>query len=191
MLKGLIITMSLFMSVAKADVSVFQAVSSVANKVVAMDAQTQGGLNWKVGDSANYNINAGFISGTMVMSVRSIDDQGAWIDQDMDLGFAGKQKESMLIDMHTGQIKKVVVNGKEQDPPKQDDYEMIDSTEDHITVPAGAFDCIHFRVRQKKDNTEVNQWVNPQAVPIMGLLKTIAPSQMGDVTVELTSFHKN
>ncbi|MFM6926857.1 MAG: hypothetical protein ACKOX6_00240 [Bdellovibrio sp.] len=149
------------------------------------------GLDWKVGESANYDIDMGFIKGKMVMSVDSVGNDGIWTTQDMDLGFAGKQKAQMLIDQNTGEIKKMLVNGKEQQPPKQN-IEVIDVKEDRITVPAGTFDCIHARLKDKDQNdAEINAWLNPQLVPLSGLLKQVAPSQFGTVTVSLTSFKKN
>ncbi|MGE5086831.1 MAG: hypothetical protein ACM3MG_11060 [Bacillota bacterium] len=155
------------------------------------DAAHTLGLDWKVGESANYDIDMGFIKGNMVMSVDSVGSDGIWITQDMDLGFAGKQKAQMLIDQNTGEIKKMLVNGKEQQPPKQN-VEVIDAKEDHITVPAGTFDCIHARLKDKDQNdAEINVWLNPQLVPLSGLLKQVAPSQFGTVTVSLTSFKKN
>ncbi len=148
------------------------------------------GLNWKVGDTNNYNVDMGFIKGTMVMKVREITPEGLWIDQDVDLGFAGKQNASMLIDQNTGEIKKMLVNGKEQSVPKQD-IEVIEIKEDKITVPAGTFECIHARLRDKGQNQEINTWINPQQIPLSGMLKTIQPSQFGNVTILLKSFIKN
>ncbi|HND86173.1 MAG TPA: hypothetical protein PLU50_10210, partial [Pseudobdellovibrionaceae bacterium] len=113
-----------------------------------------------------------------------------WIDQDVDLGFAGKQNASMLIDQNTGEIKKMLVNGKEQSVPKQD-IEVIEVKEDKITVPAGTFECIHARLRDKGQNQEINSWINPQQIPLSGMLKTIQPSQFGNVTILLKSFIKN
>lgn len=148
------------------------------------------GLNWKVGDTSNYKLDMGFIQGTMVMSVKSIGADGIWMNQDADLGFAGKQKIEILIDPNTGEIKKMLVNGKDQAVPKQD-VEIIEVKEDRITVPAGTFDCIHARIKDKEKNEEINQWINPQVIPMSGMLKSVAPSQFGTVTISLTSFKKN
>lgn len=148
-------------------------------------------LDWKVGDTNNYNVDiGGFIKGTMDMSVRSVGAEGMWLDQNMDLGFAGKQKIEMLIDQNTGETKKLIVNGKEQEVPKQD-VEVIEVKEDKITVPAGTFDCIHARIKDKTNNQEINMWVNPQAIPLSGMLKTVQPSQFGEVNIVLKSFKKN
>jgi hypothetical protein len=42
-----------------------------------------------------------------------------------------------------------------------------------------------------QNDAEINAWLNPQLVPLSGLLKQVAPSQFGTVTVSLTSFKKN
>ncbi|MDG0814881.1 DUF3108 domain-containing protein [Bdellovibrio svalbardensis] len=159
---------------------------------VIMEAQTMG-LDWKVGDTSNYDLNiGGFIKGSMVMSVDSIGADGIWMNQDADLGFAGKQKIQTLIDANTGEIKKVIANGQEQQVPKQD-LEIIDTKEEKITVPAGTFDSIHVTARDKasSDKGEINVWLNPQVVPVGGTLKQTAPTQFGTMTLTLKSFKKN
>lgn len=189
MVKALIAVLGLVFSVnAVAAPSAVEVVASMQNAAIMDQAQTMG-LDWKVGDQANYSIDMGFIKGSMSMSVRSIEADGIWMDQNMDLGFAGKQKIETLIDANTGAIKKMIVNGKEQQPPKQD-IEVIEVKEDRITVPAGTFDCIHARLKDKEQNAEINAWINPQVVPLSGMLKQVAPSQFGNVTVVLKSFQK-
>lgn len=190
MVKALIAALGLMFSVnAVAAPSAVEVITQVQMPAIMDQAQTLG-LDWKVGDSASYNIDMGFIKGSMVMSVRSVGAEGIWMDQDMDLGFAGKQKVETLIDPNTGEIKKMIVNGKEQAPPKQD-IEVIEIKEDKVTVPAGTFDCIHARLKDKENNNEINAWINPQLIPMSGLLKQVAPSQFGNVTVVLKSFKKN
>jgi len=157
---------------------------AITNSVVAQ------GIDWKVGDNANYSVDMGFLKGTMVMAVKSIGADGIWITQDMDLGFAGKQKAEILIDQNTGATKKFIVNGQEQQIP-ENKMEVISVTEDKITVPAGTFDCIHAVLKDTEKNEEMNMWVNPQVIPISGMLKQVAPSQFGNVTVLLKSFKKN
>lgn len=146
-------------------------------------------LDWKVGDTNNYNIDMGFIKGSMVMSVRSVGADGIWMDQKMDLGFAGKQEIQTLLDPNTGEVKKMIVNGKEQTPPTQN-VEVIEVKEDRVTVPAGTFDAVHARLKDLDQNQEINVWINPQQIPLSGMLKTIQPSQLGNVTVVLKSFKK-
>jgi hypothetical protein len=146
-------------------------------------------LTWQVGDSANYNINMGFISGTMVMKVSSVTADGIWMDQDMDLGMMGQQKVQTLIDKNTGAIKKMIVNGQEQQPPAQD-IEVVSTNQEKVTVPAGTFDSMHVVARDKNQSGDINVWMNPLIVPMSGMLKQVAPGQLGEVTVECTAFHK-
>lgn len=174
---------------ANANTTIVDILVAQQNEVIAEQVRTQG-IDWKVGDQANYKIDMGFIKGSMIMKVREIIEEGIWINQDADLGFAGKQKIEQLIDKNTGEVKKMIVNGKEQQPPKQN-MEIIEVKEDRITVPAGTFDCIHARLKDKDKNEEMNAWINPQQVPLSGLLKAIQPSQFGNVTIELSSFKKN
>lgn len=190
MVKALIAVLGLAFSLnAVAAPSAVEVLAQVQMPAIMDQAQTMG-LDWKVGDRADYSIDMGFIKGTMIMSVASVGADGIWMNQDADLGFAGKQKIETLLDPNTGEIKKMLVNGKEQAPPKQD-VEIIDIKEDRITVPAGTFDCIHARLKNKEDNSEINAWMNPQVVPMSGLLKQVAPSQFGNVTIALKSFKKN
>lgn len=192
MVKALIVTLGMALSfnavAAPSAVEAVEVVTQIQMPAIMDQARTMG-LDWKVGDRADYSIDMGFIKGTMNSSVRSIGADGIWMDQNMDLGFAGKQKVETLIDQNTGAIKKMLVNGQEQQVPEPD-IEVVEVKEDRITVPAGTFDCIHARLRDKKENKETNAWVNPQLVPMSGLLKQIAPTQFGNVTVALTSFHK-
>lgn len=158
---------------------------------VIQDAQTKS-LNWKVGDTASYDLDiGGFIKGTMVMSVASIGADGIWMNENADLGAAGKQKIETLLDPETGAIKKLLVNGQEQQIPKQN-LEIIDTKEEKITVPAGTFDSVHVRARDKdSDNGEINVWLKPDVVPMGGTLKQTAPTQYGTMTLTLETFKKN
>lgn len=191
MFKAIIAALGLALTVQAQAVesNVFEIVRNTQQTSVMAEARTQG-LDWKVGDQNDYNLTiGGFIKGSMVMKVREVGADGIWMDQDMDLGFAGKQQASMLIDPNTGEIKKMIVGGKEQEVPKQN-VEVISVTEDKITVPAGTFECIHAVIKDKDNNQETNAWINPELIPLSGMLKTIQPSQMGEVNVELKSFNK-
>jgi hypothetical protein len=147
-------------------------------------------FDWITGDSCNYNVDMGFIKGTMVMSVGNFEADGSmWMIQDMDLGFMGKQKMEMLMDPTNGQIKKLLVNGQEQQVPEAPDLDIISVTDETITVPAGTFDTQHAQLKDKKTNDEMNMWATLD-VPVSGMAKQIQPSQLGQVTMVLTGFHK-
>ena len=190
MVKAIIAALGLVFSFnAVAATSVGQEIAMAQLPAIMEQAQTMG-LDWKVGDRADYALDMGFIKGTMIMSVASIGADGIWMNQDADLGFMGKQKIETLIDPNTGEIKKILANGQEQQIPKQD-IEVIEMKEDRVTVPAGSFDCIHARLRDKEKNEEINAWLNPGLIPMSGMIKQVAPSQMGTVTISLKSFKKN
>lgn len=172
---------------AKADFATDLAINA-GRQLVLSQADTYG-LNFKKGDRADYSLNMGFIQGTMIMSVYDIVAEGVWLHQDVDMSFAGKQKIEILIDPNTGETKKLIVNGKEQQIPDRGDMEVIESKEDTVRVPAGQFVCLYIKVKTK--DGEVEQWVNLKEIPVMGMVKSIMPSQLGPVTIELTSFQKH
>ena len=190
MFKSLILAATLVASVsAHAYTTLGEAVFATQQQQIQESVVTEG-LNWIVGQENNYKLNmGGFIQGTMKMSVREIGADGAWLVQDIDLSIQ-KQKVEVLIDLNNGQIKKMIVNGKEQAPPKSD-MEVVEQKEDHITVPAGSFDAIYIKVKDKANNNAISeQWINPRDIPISGMMKSLADSQFGKVTIELTSFKK-
>lgn len=153
---------------------------------LTVQAHMRAGLNWHVGDKASYNIDlGGFIKGTSNNFVREDTGTGYWMVQDMDL-MIQKQKAEILINKSTGQIEKFLVNGQEQSIPKSD-TEIVEMKESHVTVPAGSFDCIYAKIRDKSENKITEAWINPQVVPMNGMLKALADSQFGKVTQEATS----
>lgn len=172
----------------------FGANASTINTVVTdvntavLQGLERGTFDWKVGDSATYNLKAGFIKGTMVMGVKAVAADSVTLTQDMDLGFMGKQACEIVLNPQTGETKSMVCNGQAQDPGQNGNVEIIESKEDTVTVPAGTFTCLY--IKAKQDQNIVQQWINPKQVPVMGLVKTIAPSQIGDVNIELVSFKK-
>lgn len=189
MIKAIIASLALAFSVnAVAAPTIVDAIVAQTQLSIYSEANTLG-LDWKVGDSATYSVDMGFIKGSMVMSVRSNDAEGIWMVQDVDLGFAGKQKVEILIDGNTGEIKKMIVNGKDQEIPKQD-IEIISASEDKITVAAGTFECIHIVMKDNTSGDELNVWINPQVIPMSGMIKQVQPSQLGKVTIALKSFVK-
>ena len=150
------------------------------------DVQT---AQWKAGDTASYKMKLGFLSGTMKMSVKSVNSEELVITQEINLAGMGGQSCDMTLDPSTGETKRIVCNGQDQQVQKPD-LEVIDMKDADITVPAGKFSCMYIKIRNKADNSEIEQWAN-QDVPVAGMVKTIAPSQLGKMTVELSSFKKN
>lgn len=191
MLKSIIIAAIVsFAAVSQASVQKVT-VKNVAKAINAQIFANSQINDWKVGDQASYSLVIGsFIKGSMVMGVKAYDSNGLLLTQNMDLGFAGKQNCEVLIDTSTGQTKKMTCNGQDQDPGQAGEIEVIEMKEATITVPAGTFECAHIRAKNKKDDSEIQQWVNPTEIPVLGLIKSLMPSQFGEVNVELTSFKK-
>ena len=190
MFKSMVIAAALVVSTAA------QASNTVAGFLFAKQISTiqqnivTFGPNWKVGDACDYKLNmGGFLNGTMKMYVREIGADGMWIVQDVDM-MIQKQKVEMLMDQNTGEIKKVLVNGKEEKLPESDP-EIIEQKEANVTVPAGTFVAIYLKLKDNKQNGAISEmWVNPRDIPLSGMLKSIQDSQLGKVTIELTSFTK-
>lgn len=188
MFKSLILAAAMVVAVsAQAYSTVAESLFASQQPYIQQSVVTQG-LNWKVGQENNYKLNmAGFLNGTMKMSVREISADGIWMVQDVDL-MIQKQKIEVLMDPNNGQVKKMLVNGKEQTPPKSD-FEIVEQKEDHIRVPAGEYDTIYIKVKDKANNDQITeQWVNPRDIPLSGMAKSLSDSQLGKVTIELTSF---
>lgn len=173
---------------AQADQSpvVLMAMPMINGAAVQAQAGTLG-LKWKIGDTADYSLDAGFISGTIHSFVRDDNGTEIWVQEDMDLGFAGKQKIEILFDKATGQVKKLLADGKEQTLPDASKMEVVEQKEDTVTVPAGTFQAIYVKIKNKDDGKIQEAWINPKEVPINGMLKVLADSQFGQVKQELTS----
>ena len=146
-------------------------------------------LPWQVGDTANYNVKLGPISGTVDSSITEETGEGFWVVQNVDLMFQ-KQKIEILFDKETGEILQMKVNGEKQSIP-ENNMEVVDMQDDKVTVPAGTFDVLHVTLRDKTSGDESHAWVNPNIIPISGAAKQTSPSQFGQVVMELKSFVKN
>lgn len=168
-----------------------EAAKSVVDAVVRSiyEAGAPNVPGWVVGDTANYTVKGGIINGKMDSVVREEVAEGMWVQQDMDMGFLGKQKVETLY-APNGEVLEMLVNGEKQTPPSADDQEIIETKQDRITVKKGTFDCLYAKIKDKKSGDITEAWLNMQAVPISGLIKALAPSQMGKITVELVDFKK-
>ncbi len=187
MFKSLVIAAAMIVSASAHAYNTVAESIFATQQVQLQEAVVTQGLNWKVGQENNYNLKMGFIPGTMKMFLREIGTDGAWMIQEMSL-MGQKQVIEVLIDLNTGAIKKMIVNGKEQEAPKSD-LEIIDQKEDSVKVPAGTFDAIYIKVKDRANSDAITeQWVNPRDIPLSGMAKSVADSQLGKVTIELTSF---
>lgn len=146
-------------------------------------------LDWIVGETADYKINMGFLSGTMKTQVREEVREGFWVQQDMSI-MGQQQKVEMLIDRSTGEILELIVNGKKEEIPEPGNQEIVDMQDTTVTVPAGSFECLYLKIRDLDENKDMEAWINPYDVPVTGMIKQKAPGPFGTVTVELTAFRK-
>ena len=191
MFKSLIVAAALVIS------TTAQATNSAAKFLFAGQIQqiqetvVSQGLNWKVGDENNYKLSiGGFLNGTMKMYVRDIGPDDLWMVQDIDLSIQ-KQKVEALLDINTGELKKLLVNGEEQELPKAD-FEIVEQKEATVTVKAGTFKTIYLKIKDNSQKGAISeQWVNPRDIPLSGMAKSVADSQIGKVNIELTSFKRN
>jgi hypothetical protein len=164
-------------------------VAQLALDVALNDASTLNLINWKVGETANYNVSAafGFIKGTMTKSVASEEGNAIWVRQEVVL--AGQnQLIEILMDRADGKVLKMRQNGKDAQVPDEKP-EIISQDYAEITVPAGTFKCVHV-IAKTKSASKVEIWANPVDTVMEGAVKQIAGSQIGDVTMEMTSFKK-
>ena len=190
MFRAIIVAAGILASVvASANISNVYDLVSATNVAVSSEAEING-LNWAVGDTASYSLDISIIKGSMVYTVKAINGTEAVLSQDVDMGFAGKQACETTLDLSNGQVKKLVCNGQEQQTGDAGNYEVLESKEDNITVPAGTFKCLYIKAQDKKDQKVIEQWANPKLIPVMGMIKAILPSQMGPATLQLTAFKK-
>jgi hypothetical protein len=191
MLKKIVLGLSALLAFQAAAVSINIELIDVKslNQQIFDDAKVTR-IPFNVGDKADYSLNlGGFLNGTMNMLVREETPEGIWLEQNIDIVIQ-KSKVETLFDADTGQVKKVLVDGKEQKMEDQEPPEIVESKPDTVTVPAGTFECSYVKLHDKKQNSDTDVWINPELVPIVGLIKQVAQSQMGPVTLELTGFER-
>lgn len=145
-------------------------------------------INWKVGDTMNYQISMMFGKGTMVKSVSKDEGAALWLHQDINLMGQG-QTADVLLSKADGKILKMLQNGKEVQIP-DDKIEVISQDYADVTVPAGTFSSIHI-VAKSKQVSKIEMWANPSQTAIDGALKQIMATTFGNMTLELTSFKRN
>ncbi len=188
-MKKLLVAIAMFISVAANANTLME---SVAKSVTNSLMQERNVMGWVVGDTANYNLTmASFIKGTMVMSITAVTDTEVTMQQDMDMGFLGKQACTSILNADTAEIKSMTCNGQAQDPGTASDVEILEQKADTVTVPAGTFECIYIKAKSTsaQGSTEQEQWVN-KIVPVSMMVKAVSQSQMGPVVIELASYKK-
>lgn len=167
-------------------------INEVLDTIIDLNSDTSGFYTdgWTVGDRADYSLKMGFINGSMKTFLREETEVGYWLQQDVSLGPFGKQKIEVLYDKATFKVLELRVNGKKENPPKQGEMEIIETREDKIDVPAGTFETLYARILNKSDNKEIQAWINPEVIPLGGMVKNISPSQLGEMVLELTEYKR-
>jgi hypothetical protein len=155
-----------------------------------LDVQPMNLIEWKVGDTMNYDMAmmGGFLKGTSVKKVASEEGNGVWIRQDIAI-MGQNQNTEMLLDRATGQVLKMKQNGKDVEIPAND-VEIVSQDATEITVKAGKFEAIHIVIKSK-EMKKGEVWINMAETAMDGTLKMVADTQMGSVSMELTSFKRN
>lgn len=141
-------------------------------------------INWKVGDSADYQITAIFGKvGTMHKEVTKDEPNGLWITQSTSLA-GQEEKVEAMIDKDTGKVLKIVRNGKEE-TTTNDEPEIISQDYEDVTVPAGTFKSMHI-VAKTKQIKKIEAWINNRDIVMDGTIKQNIPAFFGSITMELT-----
>lgn len=146
-------------------------------------------INWKVGDTATYDVKIGMFGniGSMVKTVTKEEGAAVWVHQEANLAIQ-KDTTDILMNRADGKVLKVIHNGKEENAP-DDKPELISQDTTEITVPAGIFKCIHV-VGKSKNIEKFEFWANPRDTVMDGMLKMVMSGNM-EITMELKSFTKN
>ena len=145
------------------------------------------GLQWKVGDTMNYDISIAAFGklGSMIKTVTKDEGTSLWMKETMNL--AGRQDVAEIqLNKEDGKILKLIHNGQDQAIPDEQ-IEIISEDYTQITVPAGTFDVLHI-VAKSKDVSKIEAWMNPMATVMDGAVKQVMATQFGDLTMDLTSF---
>ncbi len=190
MFKSMLLALGFMVSVSANASTNLSTLAHDINTQILSDVQMQGVFNWKVGDTTTYNLDMTILQGTMTMAVKDVQPDSVTFTQVMDMGPAGKQACEMTINPNTGATKKFTCNGQDQNTDGAGQVEVVEQKEDSVTVPAGTFTCLYIKAKQKKDGGIIEQWVNPKLIPVLGMAKTIAPSQFGSVTIVLASYKR-
>lgn len=152
-------------------------------------------LDWKVGDEVFYKINSplGDITDFKYIHafVAEISTQGIWVIQNfIQKNGQLKYKYELLYDSMTGEVKKFIVDGKEETFSKEE-MTITEEKPTTVTVEAGQFESTTFIAKTKGYNHQY--WINPSLIPMQREIK-INYILFGDkkdslLTIELTKYN--
>lgn len=138
-----------------------------------------------IGDTCTYQMKSGIITGKMVETVKAINGTKLTVSEQIQYLLFNEQCVAVT-DRTSGKILSMTCNGQNQAVP--DPMTQVNSqVNEQVTVPAGTFTALHTSGTDSKGD-DLQNWVNETAVPITGLIKAETPSQVGPVTMELSSF---
>ncbi len=154
---------------------------------VAGEMETMNVINWEVGENSNYKMTSLFGElGTMAKRVDREQGNAIWVISETS-GQMGDNTVEMLIDRATAQTLEYIENGQRKEPPSNDDFELIDQSEERITVPAGTFDTIKITGKTSQIK-KLELWANPSEVVMEGSVQMKADTGFLPITMQLTSF---
>jgi len=144
-------------------------------------------IDWVVGDEASFDLDMGFLGkGSVFKKATKEEGNAIWIVTDAKTPM-GAQKAEALVARDTGEILKLIVDGKEQ-KVEEPDLEIISKDAQEITVPAGTFKTVHLVVKDNKSGSDMEVWINPRDIPLGGQVKSIIKRGFLTVTMVLKSF---
>lgn len=156
---------------------------------VASDMDALNLINWEVGETATLKMTSLFGElGNMVKRVDREQDNAIWVISETS-GQMGENTVEMLIDRATGQTLEYIENGQRKEPPSNDDFELIDQSEERVTVPAGTFDTIKITGKTSQIK-KLELWANPRDVVMEGTVQMKADTGFLPITMQLMSFSR-
>ena len=155
-------------------------------QLVLPQSDIQNVIDWRVGDYANYDLDLGFFNGKINKTVPKDEGTAVWMKIIAKTGM-GSQTIETLVRKTDGKVLKIIIDGKEQSNA-QHDIEIIEKKADTITVPAGTFQTIYIKVKDKTEDAEIESWINPVKIPLDGSAKTTIKKGFVNATMVLTDF---
>lgn len=152
------------------------------------DSHAEDLIDWKVGDSADYDMQIPSFPIPMTMSKKVTEDTGEAIWMVEEVTGIMNQKIETLIRKSDGKILQMKQNGQDTTPPSGDDIQIISQTPEEVTVPAGTFKAL--KVVAKTGDADLQVWINTATLPMDGAAKMIVVQQGTEVDILLTKFLK-
>ncbi|MEK6579027.1 MAG: hypothetical protein AABZ55_07350 [Bdellovibrionota bacterium] len=121
--------------------------------------------------------------------VASETEAGIWL-QKIREGEQVNGKFDILFYRDTGKIIEYWFNGVKTNLPKEASFEVLETRETKISVPAGTLDCQYRKIRYPRLDIYSEFWENKGVVPMPGLIKFLSLQMETLIAYELISFKK-